>query len=550
MSSQQRPPVPPPKNVPYLEQRSTTLKKLREAMGPPWDSDSFPKFCLTLRGYAADLDIDGLTRCEHIDQTKWTSLANKVAGRFPDLNRYQAKWPITIYYNRLVADRKYHAKVKANKKSQQDAEHRQRDRNSDPQSPDENDDDVPLRLRTQRGANTSRPQASSTRSPRNQHAHTFILPSSNARRDPTNTQPASAKSAPQDPNAPRKRPRGFDSDSDSDKLDDDQIHTKRRARSSSSSSSSSSNQSNPSFPTPAQRPRIQLEEIPAHNAPPRDAKGTRYYIGKNPINYKRPQAKRKAPTVKKVVLSDDESDDDFDVPRRATQGTPGQSSQGASSSASGMGQSSQDTFSQPATDLSADASVDVHTLTDWPIFCVFCGAPPVVAPRYTTELRGLLSPGAPAVLATMGILHDLHLRILATCITPAQRRDFLLSAVTKGRCTQFEALEMTSALDSFGEKITERGENLPGDSIEVCIYHGDNHAVAVPPELARALQELGMEELGPAAVFLGISSDARFRDARKFDEDVKRVMLFENMKGIEPSAFQKMMLEIVLSAPV
>ncbi|KAJ7775118.1 hypothetical protein B0H16DRAFT_86430 [Mycena metata] len=525
MSSQTQPLIPPPKKIPLLERRSTILKELREAMGPPWDSDSdsFKKFCRTLRGYAADLNIDGMTRSENMDPKEWTSLVNKVASKFPDLNRYQDKWPITIYYNRWVADRRYHKKQQEDKESH--------------------------------STNTSSAQAPSARSPRIQHALTstpFIAPSSNARRDPTNTQPASAKSAPQDPNTPCKRPRAPDSnDSDSDKSFESPI--KRRARSS-SSSSSSSDESNISPPRPAQRPRVYIEKNPPHDARPSgNAEGTRYYIGKNPINYRRPAEngsashprKRKAPAVKKVILSDDEFDEDSDVSRRAKQGTQGQSSQGGSR----MGQSSQGTSSQPATQLSTDPSVDVHTLTDWPIFCVFCGAPPIVAPRYTTELRALLPPGAPAVLATMGILHDLHLRILATRITPEQRRAFLLSAVTKSRCTQFDALEMASALDTFGEKIMERGESLPGESMEPCAYHADNHDVAVPPELARALQEFGMEELGPAAVFLGINSDTRFQDARKFDEDVKRVMLFENMKGIAPSAFQKMMLEIVLSEP-
>lgn len=126
----------------------------------------------------------------------------------------------------------------------------------------------------------------------------FIAPSSNAHRDPTNTQPASAKSAPQNPNTPCKRPRAPDSnDSDSDKPDESPI--KRRARSS-SSSSSSSDESNPSPPRPAQRPRVYIEKHPLHDARPSgNAEGTRYYIGKNPINYKRPPENGSTPYPRK-----------------------------------------------------------------------------------------------------------------------------------------------------------------------------------------------------------------------------------------------------------
>lgn len=71
-----------------------------------------------------------------------------------------------------------------------------------------------------------------------------------------------------------------------------------------------------------------------------------------------------------------------------------------------------------------------------PFFASSVGPRPslIVAPRYTTELRGVLPPGAPAVLTTMSI--------------------------------QFDMLEMASALGPFGEKIMERGESLPGGSME------------------------------------------------------------------------------------
>ncbi|KAJ7172251.1 hypothetical protein C8R46DRAFT_1032334 [Mycena filopes] len=194
------------------------------------------------------------------------------------------------------------------------------------------------------------------------------------------------------------------------------------------------------------------------------------------------------------------------------------------------------TLTPPSTSTS-----DVHTLTDWPNFCVFCGFAPIVAPRYTAELRRLFSGSGPAVLAMMGILHDLHLRILATRTTPERRRAFLLEAVKTGRCTQLEVLQMASALESFAKTITERGEKLPGGDMEVCARHSDQHDVAVSPELAHVLQGLGMEELGPAAVFLGIDSDARFR---------VQTILFDNMKGIQPSPFQKLMLKIALKKSV
>jgi hypothetical protein len=72
----------------------------------------------------------------------------------------------------------------------------------------------------------------------------------------------------------------------------------------------------------------------------------------------------------------------------------------------------------------------------------------------------------------------------------------------------------------------------------------------VPSELEAVLQALGMEELGPAAVFLGINTNEHFLAARGYDAATKKGILFKDIKGIKPSAFQLWMLELALAAPL
>jgi hypothetical protein len=60
---------------------------------------------------------------------------------------------------------------------------------------------------------------------------------------------------------------------------------------------------------------------------------------------------------------------------------------------------------------------------------------------------------------------------------------------------------------------------------------------------------MGMEELGPSCVFLGISSNANFQAIRTWSIELKRKMVFDNIKEIHPSPFQILMLELALAAP-
>ncbi len=71
--------------------------------------------------------------------------------------------------------------------------------------------------------------------------------------------------------------------------------------------------------------------------------------------------------------------------------------------------------------------------------------------------------------------------------------------------------------------------------------------VVSPSELAAVLHTLGMDELGPAVVFLGIRTNEDFRRACGYDEAIKQKMLYDNMKGIKPSPFQKLALKVALT---
>jgi hypothetical protein len=101
-------------------------------------------------------------------------------------------------------------------------------------------------------------------------------------------------------------------------------------------------------------------------------------------------------------------------------------------------------------------------MIDWPLWCVYCGTSPIVPERYTTELRQLFPNDVPT-LKTMGILHDLHLRILAS-LSDSRRHAFLLSFVPK-KYTQFRALQISALLNKYGKEHAD--ESLPAGEMEV-----------------------------------------------------------------------------------
>ncbi|KAJ7940399.1 hypothetical protein B0H13DRAFT_1937913, partial [Mycena leptocephala] len=145
------------------------------------------------------------------------------------------------------------------------------------------------------------------------------------------------------------------------------------------------------------------------------SRGPRFYIGKNPSNFRRPLGSGNAALRKASGRADSDSDmDDFFA------------------RGSGAAQSSQ-VSSRPATQ-SSNVSAELDPMIDWPLWCVYCGTSPTVPERYTTELRQLFPNDVPT-LKTMGILHDLHLRILAS-LSDSRRHAFLLSFVPK-KYTQF-----------------------------------------------------------------------------------------------------------------
>ncbi|KAJ7709649.1 hypothetical protein B0H17DRAFT_232002 [Mycena rosella] len=240
----------------------------------------------------------------------------------------------------------------------------------------------------------------------------------------------------------------------------------------------------------------------------------RYYIGQNPNTIGR-LAKPALPSKAAVAQqSEDESDSDSDSSKRDRQSTQ----------------------SNRAESLEPSA-------IEWPFWCVFCGRAPPVPERCTQKLRRLFDDEVLGVFVTIGILHDLHLRVLAA-LNESQRQTFLLSLVP-GHLNQFKAGEIAEVLDVYAAEHAEK--KLPGGEIEVCPRHQPQHTVDVPSELLLILEARGMEEVGPAAVFLGIESNAQFQAVRNFKPETKQKMIFDNMKEIKPSSFQKLMLEVALS---
>ncbi|KAJ7444870.1 hypothetical protein FB451DRAFT_1412993 [Mycena latifolia] len=238
-----------------------------------------------------------------------------------------------------------------------------------------------------------------------------------------------------------------------------------------------------------------------------------YYIGKNPKTFKR----TKAP-----VTPDDDSSDGMDSDSR--QRHPTQSTRNSASSGTLLGTPEQ-------------------SVNNWPMWCAFCGVAPAVPEDCIKELRQLFEEDVLGVLANIGILHDLHLRVLST-LEESQRREFLLSLVPE-KFSQLTACEISEMFNEYAKQ--HAGGGIPGGEVEICFRHQAQHAVDVPSELRLLLEARGMEEVGPAAVFLGIDSNARFQTSRTFKVEAKKKMIFENMKGIKPSLFQNLMLELALA---
>lgn len=265
-----------------------------------------------------------------------------------------------------------------------------------------------------------------------------------------------------------------------------------------------------------------LDEIPvkrkSKTARSLDETPPRIYIGKDPSTFSRhPCHYRLASSRSNLLESEFEKDSDSSSTRRRIS-----------------------SVRNPSSDLLSRSPAH-----EWPVYCVFCGIPPIVPESCTKELRELFQEDVVAVLLTVGLLHDLHLRILAA-LEESQRQAFLLSLVPE-HFTQFMACEISEVIDGFAKDHV--GENLPTGELEACSRHR-NQALehdGVPSQLQLTLEVCGMEELGPVAVFLGIDSNARLRAMRTFKPEMKKAMMFDNMKEVKPSLFQIFMLEWALA---
>ncbi|KAJ7087800.1 hypothetical protein C8R44DRAFT_27582 [Mycena epipterygia] len=266
------------------------------------------------------------------------------------------------------------------------------------------------------------------------------------------------------------------------------------------------------------------------STPPTGTTPKVYYIGQNPNHFRRSSGRgkpvSKAPTTS-LSQSNDDSGTDSDT--NTNPATVGSQLEGSS---------------QISNYVHESPEPSINNENDWPTWCVFCGTPPVVPQVYTRELRQLFPGDVLGILATIGILHDLHLRILAF-LNESQRQNFLLSFVPS-KFSQFKVLEISEEIATYAR--AHAGDEFPAGYIDACLRHQDQNSVDVPSELNGALRTFGMEELGPAAVFLGIDSNARFQQMRRFKPEAKKAMVFENMKELKLSPFQNLMLELALTA--
>jgi hypothetical protein len=93
-------------------------------------------------------------------------------------------------------------------------------------------------------------------------------------------------------------------------------------------------------------------------------------------------------------------------------------------------------------------------LTDWPVWCVFCQkkTPPTVPDQYTPELRQLFPTPSkvPSIFAAIGILHDIHLRILVSI--PKVECDAFLRSFIGIQYTQWERVQISAALDTYAKE--------------------------------------------------------------------------------------------------
>ncbi|KAJ6630576.1 hypothetical protein B0H10DRAFT_1981841 [Mycena sp. CBHHK59/15] len=260
-----------------------------------------------------------------------------------------------------------------------------------------------------------------------------------------------------------------------------------------------------------------------------------YYIGQNPTMFKRPSdGGSSAPSARTRTSATPSPDDDHSLDRCNRR--PHTPSSHVSRSPT---QGSQIPLQ------SVKPTLIQNGLNAWPQWCVFCGVPPAVPECYTTEMRHCFK-GDSYLCGTMGILHDRHFRILAS--QDKSRRDNFLLDFVPALFNQFKALDLAKRFDKFandhsGEDVLPEG----GQEIEVCSRHQANYVINVPSKLQASLESVGMEELGPAAVFLGIHSNTDFEMIRNFDAESKKEMVYSRLKEIKLNKFQLMILELVLA---
>ncbi|KAF7363654.1 hypothetical protein MSAN_01022600 [Mycena sanguinolenta] len=522
MTSVQKP-IPPPKNLRTLSKPPTSMPAIRKAMGAKsWSDQRFKEFRTFVRATAERLKLDTHASSEKQHPTKWKKFDELIVDKYPDIQDYQNNWPLALYYNHWVSG---HLKYLANKDKPAKAQSAKARSNSDSDS--DSDSEVPLSASLGRTAPSSKRTAAANSDDDSEDQP--VKKPRNSLPTPNNAPPTLRRSAfpPRSQNVPSKRG-----------ANDNDFNT--------------SSEKTRYFLAMSNRTRASSDGM------------TRYYVGRDPSNFSRPptsdSSKASSPrkTPARPVLPSDDSDTDDPLGSGPPTGKSTRESSQRSLQAS-QSASPQPTDKSPAVSalfpphhvrpLICVRTQTHHALTDWPVWCVWCqlDTPPAISEPYTIELRQLFPAPSdiPRILAAIGILHDMHLRVFA--LRSRAERNIFLRSFIGSQYDQLTALQISKTIDQYAAEHAH--ETLPDRDMEVqCSYHQHEHQVHVPSDLSDVLYDLGMEELGPAAVFLGCIDNVRFKEAREYDEATKKEFLLDNVQIIKPSPFQKLMLQIALKS--
>ncbi|KAJ7632860.1 hypothetical protein FB45DRAFT_1026985 [Roridomyces roridus] len=180
----------------------------------------------------------------------------------------------------------------------------------------------------------------------------------------------------------------------------------------------------------------------------------------------------------------------------------------------------------------------------WPTWCPWCGSAPPIPHNLTGELRHLF-PDLLDEFRAVGIVHDLHLRIVASKLG-SKSRAFILRTFSP----KLSAPRASQTAKTIADKIdayygTHKNVPIPEGDILVCTRHEAKYRIEVPPALCLKLQQLGMEEIGPAVFALGVETDTNFKTVCAMPDGQKD--MWSTGKEVRFSALQCEILKLTFA---